>query len=342
LTFPCSPLNIGLDRDQQRNATLTAIDENEDARGTEIPGEFDLLPILNILRARWRILALALAIGLVGAAIKLHISVPLYTNQLQVVAVDQGKGASASQSQFANIASLVGISVPSSTQNSFDIYLQGLVSRVAAERLAMDQNLMKRLYKSEWDPHSNRWYDPAPRKRALMNSIRGIVGLPEQKWAPPDAARLAGLLASEVDVESDKQKPVVTIVYKSDNPQLGRDLLWRLNEAVDNVLRERVLARTSSYVDYLTAKLNTIGITDYREAIIGTLSSQEEMRMAASSRLPFVAEPFGPTTSSAQPTSPLPLVVYLVAIIVSLLAGGAAAIWIQFKRPDWIRRHRWL
>jgi hypothetical protein len=279
---------------------------------------------------------------LVVAAIDLHISPRIYTNQLQVVPVDQGNGGSSSRSQFADIASLVGISMPAGAQNNFDIYLQGLVSRAGAERLALDQDLMHRLFSPEWDGENRRWYDPAPGKRAFMNGIRAIVGMPVQNWTPPDAGRLAGLLASGVDVVHDKQNPVVTIVYKSGNPQLGRDLLWRLHQAVDNVLRERVLARTSSYVDYLSTKLSTITVTDYREAIIGTLSSQEKIRMAASSRLPFVAEPFGPATSSPQPTSPRATVTYLVAIILSLLVGGTAAVWLQFRRPGWIARNRWL
>lgn len=309
---------------------------NEAARDqvAEIPGEFDLTPYIAGLKAQWRIVAYAIVLGLVCASLYLHIAPREYTTQLQVVPVDQGNGSGGSggHSQLADLASLVGFGTPSASQSNFDLYLEGLTSRIGAERLATDQELLKRLYAPEWDQDRKIWHDPSPLRRGFFNVIRAVIGLPMHPWSPPDGARLQEYLGQNIKVERDKEKPIVTVVYQGRDPLLGRDLLWRLHKSVDDLLRQRALARTTSSIEYLTNKLNTITVADYREAIIGTLSGQEKSRMAASSYLPYVAEPFGQPTSSQQPTSPKFAVVFLIAIILSLLVGGTAALWIERRR----------
>ena len=112
-------------------------------------------------------------------------------------------------------------------------------------------------------------------------------------------------IAANVQIVQDpKINYLATLEFDSPSPKFAASFLSQLAFAADDNLRQRALARTRQYIDYLTTQLNHVTVAEHREAIMNSLSLQEQNAMAANSAAPYAAEIFDGPSYAPQPVSP--------------------------------------
>ena len=179
---------------------------------------------------------------------------------------------------------------------------------------------MRRVFDREWDAPHRAWHPPTAMVVSASKWLKGMLGF-DDPWRPPDGERLRTLLQQQIVIDRDRDKRITVISIATADPRLGRELLASLHGTVDDYMRQKSLRRAEAYIAFLKGELQRVTVEDYRMSLIQTIAQQEKLRMVAHTTLPFAADPFGPPTTLARPTSPNLLVVLAIAVVVGLLSG---------------------
>jgi hypothetical protein len=269
----------------------------------------DIVALLRFLwTARFAMIA-TLVLASILAVVVTHLTRPQYKSVLLVTAaeseVKSGIGDLLGRQASGLLSGLSGSAANSTT--SFMLYIDALKSRAIAERLAKNQTLLHQIFSSQWDPVQKQWHPPP---ETLFDSVYGTVltalGSKRAPWEPPGGGEIQTFIDKLVVVEQSPSDPMVTISITLPDRDLANSFLQDLHETTDSYLKSNYLARSHSYIAYLTSALAQTSSSEVRSALIQTLADQEKTAMMASSDLPFAAQPFGPPFADKQPVSPRP------------------------------------
>jgi uncharacterized protein involved in exopolysaccharide biosynthesis len=281
--------------------------------------QVSLYAILQIMWRRWFVIAICAGSAIVCAVIYLQIATYTYTAELKLSPVKQSLNIG---SELSGLASIAGIALPKGLgQSSFGLYLETIRSRSVADALAKRQDLMKVLYKKEWNEDTQTWQENTNLFTPAIRLAKTLLGIRNYPYTPPDGARLQVYLNDYVRASENNRTTVVTVSYNNENSSFAVAFLDALHKEVDNELREKVLTRTNEYIKYLSRQLLTVTIAEYRETLIQVLTEQEKTRMMASSDAPYAADVVGIPSASFRPTFPLPIPVLLGALVIGIFMG---------------------
>ncbi len=296
--------------------------------------QFTLLDIARIVQKRWRLVIFTGIIFLSFGLIYLHIATYRYSVELILAPVTSNSQPHLS-TQLSNLAALGGITINNEgAGDQFARFVEDINSRGVADALANNRTIMTTVFAGEWNRQLGQW---GPQQGALhtVGAIaRFVVGVPTRSWHPPGGAELQVYIRNRILIIQSAQNPFLTIKILSKDPVFGEYFLEELSNEVNSVLKRQVLTRTDAQIRYLTKTLQTVTVTEHRAALTQALLEQERMRMAASSSLPFAAEPLGPPSVSLQPVSPNPAAVIGVALLAGVFLGIFIALVMSIMPPD--------
>lgn len=286
-------------------------------------GVIDTHTLWQVMRIERILIASIMAAFLCLAMLYLHVADRRYAVRLVVTGVTvQKEGSSA----LEDIGSLAGVDLGGPSSNPlFKMFVGALRSPFAAQAIAADPELLKAMFPREWSAKENRWREPPSKLRSVGNAIRWFFGGTVLPWSPPGVARVFDYLKDELKVVPDAKSGVVTMEIDSQNPPAAERILLTLNNAVDERMRQRDLARATTDVDYLQQRLANVNVQEYRAALVTNLVQQEKMRMLASAPLAYVSDALGNPLVSAKPVSPVPTAVLLMALFLGWLVGVGVA-----------------
>ncbi|MES2471599.1 MAG: hypothetical protein V4601_02035 [Pseudomonadota bacterium] len=318
---------------------------------SDTPAKLPLLKELELVaKQSWRLIVGCMGIGFIIAALSLQGAVYSYPVQMQVTmaqaATSGGFGGSGGRmQQLSGLAGLAGVSMPA-TQNEmqFQLFVDSIFSRDLADDIAKNQDIMIAMYRGQWNPDTGTWQEPpAPMSAGIKNWIRGILGLaPPTPWHAPNGQNLQSFLADSLDVRVDPRKTyLATLTLTTGDRDLSIRFLDLLVKTADNRLRQKALERARIYIQYLTAKLNTVTVAEHREALTQALGEQERYAMVASADKPFAAEVFQSPWSSNLPKSPSPRQVYALWVILGAFAGLGFAL-MRRRHQSYLQRANWV
>lgn len=285
--------------------------------------------IAELWRHRLVILLTGLAF-LLGGVVYLHLAEYKYTGEMRVVASQApGNNTSVTGGRLGNLASLVGISTESGSASPFKLYLEELTSREVATALVPRSDLMRIIFKREWDVGTRRWRRPEP--TPFRDGLKALLGFPQLQWQAPDAARLQDYLRQSIKIDDDPKRAVTIVRFDHADPKFATKLLSALNVAADRHLKTVALARANQFARYLDARLATVVVAEHRVALTTALSDQEKQIMLASSDAPYAADLVEAPTASLAPTSPRAIIVLVTSLLFGMVFGtlgtmGAIAI----------------
>ena len=258
---------------------------------------------------------------LIIAITYLHLATYSYTAEIKIFPA-QGSGGGGG-SQLSGLASLAGISLPDNKQAApFELYNEEIYSREVADALSLQMDLMKTIYKGEWDAKNARWRKPVGFLTPVIGAVKAVIGIPVIAWQAPNGRRLQDYIKDKIVYEKRQEKPTATMSFSNKDPVFAVQFLNALYKAADDKLRQKALERSTKYIGYLSEKLKTTSVTDYRSALVSILSDQEKLSMIASSDLPYAAESLGGAMVSLKPTKPNPRGILMLAILAGLVAGS--------------------
>ncbi len=303
---------------------------------TDHTGDFDepvglsLASLLALVwQRRWLFASVAL-LPLVLAVIYLHLASYKYRADL-TLAPPQSSSSSGLSGQIGGslggIAALAGVGLGGQGGGlNYQLYRDSIYERSTAAVLAREPWIMHGIFPREWNARARQWHAPTGPLPAIKQSVLAALGAPDAGWQRPDAARLQDYLLKNVAVVATTKSPVVRLSFLDADPVFAARFLDRLHAVVDAGLRQRLLARTSANIAYLTVKLSQVQIAEHRQALAQELSDQEKLRMTASSTVAFAAEPMGSAASTPRPVRPDPAIVIAIALAAGLALGTLACL----------------
>jgi uncharacterized protein involved in exopolysaccharide biosynthesis len=296
-------------------------------RDADSESEINLGALNRAVWRRWP-RVLAWIVGSVSLVILyLHITPYRYSVMMEIAPVASSDTRAAGM--FGALSSLTGISLSAAAADNFQLVLDGLTSEAAAQVLVRDEQLIRRIFVTEWDPENNSWKRPVSRTGGWGNYIRRLIGIPVVEWRAPDATRLYLFLQRQVKIIPDPRSSVVTLRMDHPDPKLAADLLVALNAAVDNIIRTRALERADGYIEYLSTLINRTTVSEYRQALLTNLSEQAKMRMMAAADVPFASSRFSGPVSSLGPTSPPAFFMLVFGVIFGFVIGAVRAVYLE-------------
>jgi uncharacterized protein involved in exopolysaccharide biosynthesis len=275
-----------------------------------------------VWRARW-ITFFGALVGLGLSVLYLEMATYRYTATLIVTPAKSEM--TQLPGNISGLAAIAGINVPGGGgANDFNLYMLGLQSRQVAAKLAENDDIMHRLFDSQYDPVLGQWRRPSGLLASFSLAAKSALGIPGAEWRPPGPADLQKFLETSVKVVTDRKSNITRISVDHEDPPFAAKLITELHDKTDAVLRRQALARADQSIDYLERQLSRVQLSEHREALAAMLGEQEKARMLASSAAPYAAQPFGTAVVSSKPTSPQPVIVLLVGLIGGAILGVLA------------------
>lgn len=293
----------------------------------------DVFQIAREIWARRDVFFATIMVMFVLAAITLHFVPKRYTVSLSVVPVTQN--SSQLGGGLGTLAKLGGLNVGDMGNGSqFRLFISGLTSRDVADKIAGDQNLMRRLFPEQWSQKDNNWKESQSLRHVIATFVKQAVGIPVEPWSPPSGEDVQNLLAERLEVDEDPKSPAVALRMQSAHPAVTLDLMRELVQVVDAQLRARALDRANDYIAYLRQQINQETVNEYKAALTEQLAMQEQTRMMASAHVSFAAQLFSRPAISKMPSAPKSIPLLILALLFGAGLGGLLAIW-AFRHGSW-------
>jgi hypothetical protein len=286
-----------------------------------------LLELFWAIRSGWQDIILVGVAGLLLGIVYLFVATPVYTVKL-VVGPVQNQNNSSSGGALRQLSALASLNLNSSN-TGFNDALDIMQSASVSLRLANDQRIMRQVFRTEWDPEAGK-FRPNPSILTWISHVVPVLfGRPY--WIAPGPGRLALYLDKSIVVTDFGENDLKQLTYLTPNPEFGKYLLNRIYEAADDEMKENTLRRAERYIRYLERRLQTVTVTEHREALTQLLIDQERTRMTIDPDLPFAMQVVTPALASDAPTTPA----IAPTIAIFLLAGASlgALLAFIFRRP---------
>lgn len=289
--------------------------------------EIDLKQVfLTLWRGKYVIFAISI-LAVVYSSINLRNAERTYSVQALFKPVVEGDN-SPNLSGFSGLASLAGISLPASSGSDFSTYQKLLFSEEVATRVFAYEDLIIKLFKSEWDSETQIFKaQPIDRLGKIKQSIKMLLtGSEIRKYIPPNPQRLAILTKELLNLSTDKDTGFLSLHTESSQPYIMVDLILAVSQETDNLLKERFFSTAESTLEFYYQKLLTSRSPEHREALAKLISAEDQRLMLASKGVNFVAEPLTKPTVSLYPTAPKSKLVLVLGFVSGILLGAFVVI----------------
>ena len=253
-------------------------------------GAFGVALVTLMWRAKWLLLAAALAGGVLGAATGIGVKDKIAARMvLQSAGRQSAAGAASAISQITSLVGLGG----SREDREFSQFKAMMRSVALAERLQQKYGLMQVIFAATWDEQRKRWIEPTTLRHRLGAKLRQLRGLP--RWTEPSIYDLAEQIEKQVEIDPVKYSSFIyEVTYRSDNAEFAVKFLDMLHKESEAALREEQRQRALEQVRYLRGRIETTPIVEYRLSLVQLMSDQDKTLMLLDSNLPFAVNVIDP------------------------------------------------
>ena len=228
-------------------------------------------------------------------------------------------------SGLSGLASLAGISMPTSNSSDFTTYQKLIFSEEVAEKVFANQKLVIKIFQGEWSSDTGSFVAPVSGRlgdmKQLVKSV--LTGAEKGKYIPPNPKRLSMLMAKIFNISEQKSTGFISISAKTSNPDMIVELISKATQETDDLLKERFFASAENTLEFYYQKLLTSRSPEHREALAKLISAEDQKLMLASKSSNFVAEPLTMPSVSLYPTSPKSSLVLALGLVLGIILGAA-------------------
>ena len=221
---------------------------------------------------------------------------------------------------LGGLASIAGISLPTSSASDFAKYEIMLKTQEISTQIFKEQKLIQSLFSGEWDNNQQIFREPkANRRKLITNSIKKLLtGRPPREYMEPNPARLKALINGKIRIGVDTRTGYLTLGAETSNPELLTKLLVSMIKNTDELFKKKFIKQSNDAVQFYQIKISKARSQEHRK-ILATLIAKEERKLLLASRnSQFVAEILTGPNTSLYPTSPKASII----LAVSILLGG--------------------
>lgn len=286
--------------------------------------EIDLFELFQTLwSGKWWILLFTIISG--GGSAWVSLQLPnIYIVEAKIAAVGDGDASQMSQlvAQYGGLASLAGVSLPSSGSGSeTGLLLEIMKSRAFVGDFIESNGLGPRLFAVEsFDPltQAERYnaaiYDPTNRLWTRE------VEAPQIK--EPSRQELYKAFSERLVISENKTSPVVTVSFEHPSPVLGYEIVTGLVTALDDYARARDKARSQQSIAYLEEKLRQTRLVEVEKVLYQMIESQTKTLMLAEVNPDYAFQVVDPAVIPELKAKPKRSLI----VVISVLVGGMVGI----------------
>lgn len=287
----------------------------------------DEIDLKELFLALWRgklTIVLICAIALFGGAVYLHKAERTFSVKAiyKPVAEDtQGPNLGG----FGGLASLAGISLPSSSGSDFTAFQALLTSQEVADILMNEQDVLSSLFKSEWDAVTETFSQPVKSARGRFIGVlkKTLTGSEQSDYIAPNSQRLSNKLAKLVNVSVDKNTGYLAVSAEATDPQIRINLIQKMVSITDHLLKQRYIENAEDTLVFYQKKMILARSREQREALAKLMAQEDQRLMLAARGKNFVVEPLMRPTASLYPTSPKASLILALSIVLGGFLGSA-------------------
>ena len=289
--------------------------------------ENDEIDLRELFRALWAgkiLISFTVFSAIVCASLYLHRAEQKFTVTYTFAPVESQQD-SPNLGGLSGLASLAGISLPSSSSSDFIIFKFLLQSEEIGEKLLKDENLVKEIFEDEWDTDQQSFRQPpdgslSPYVRTLKKLLTGKTA---SEYITPNAARLSVWLKNAFNASEDRDSGFLTLSSETTKPNLIMKVMAQATFETDSLLKERFIQSSEQTMSFYQTKLSQARAREHREALAKLIAAEDQKLMLVSKGEYFVAKPVTVPAVSLEPTSPKYSLVLALSVVLGSFLGAA-------------------
>lgn len=296
--------------------------------------EIDLRELFGTL---WRgkffiVLCIIVAISL--ASLYLRIAERKYT-VTYVFAPVASEDTVPNLSGLGGLASLAGISLPSSSSGDFKTFEYLLKSEEVASFVLEDKELVRTIFAPEWNAESGIYQRPAdgPSTPHIRTLKKLLTGQGPSSYLAPNAARLSDWMRDAFSASEDRDTGFLTLSSETEKPAMMLAVMERVTRETDRLLKERYIQSSEQTMGFYERQLARARAREHREALAKLIAQEDQKLMLASKGSYFVAKPLTNPSVSLDPTSPKASLVLALSVVLGGFFGAALVLIRKALKP---------
>ncbi|MDP5328187.1 MAG: Wzz/FepE/Etk N-terminal domain-containing protein [Litorivicinaceae bacterium] len=299
--------------------------------------EIDLFELFQTLwSGKWWILLTTMLSA--GGAVGISLQLPnIYVVEAKIAPVSgEGGGVSQLMAQYGGLASLAGISLPSSSGSEADLLLEIMQSRAFVGDFIERHGLAPRLV-------ALKTYDPSTLSDALDPEVydaatgQWVRVVEPPRGAEPSRQELYEAFSGALNVSVAKGSTVKNLSFEHQSPVLGAEVLTLLIQDIDDYARAKDRTQSESSIAYLEAKLEETRLVDLQNVLYQMIESQTKTLMLAEVNPDYafrvIDPPIVPELKSKPKRS-------LIVVIATLAGGMVGVLFVLIRSAIRHRRER--
>ena len=228
-------------------------------------------------------------------------------------------------SGLGGLASLAGVSLPSSSSSDFTAFKMLLKSEEVATLMMDDTQFIREIFASEWNGSAQAFERPPPGPltpiKATIKSF--LLGEGETTYIAPNPARVANWMSTAFVTSVDRDTGYLTFSSETTKPELSLKIISRAASVTDQLLKERFIRSAEKTMSFYQQKLAAARAREHREALAKLIAQEDQKLMLASKGSYFVAEPLTTPSVSLYPTSPKSSLILALSVVLGVFFGAA-------------------
>ena len=287
----------------------------------------DEIDLKELFLALWRgklTIVFICAIALFGGAVYLHKAERTFSVKAVYKPVAEDTQAP-NLGGFGGLASLAGITLPSSSGSDFTAFQALLTSQEVADILMNEQDVLSSLFKLEWDAENETFSQPVKSARGRFIGVlkKTLTGSEQSDYIAPNSQRLSEELTELMTVSVDKNTGYLAVSAEAADPQIRINLIQKMASITDDLLKQRYIENAEDTLAFYHKKMTLARSREQREALAKLMAQEDQRLMLAARGKNFVVEPLMRPTASLYPTSPKASLILALSIVLGGFLGSA-------------------
>lgn len=255
----------------------------------------------------------------------------LYTSSalLKINENEESSGFSSFAAQYGGLASLAGVSLPSSSSDKTDYVIEIIKSREFAEHISKFANIKPMLIAFEsYDLSTN-----------TINFDTKIYNAKTQEWlrepingnVAPSNLEIHAAINENLSISKNKQSGFINISFEHKSPIFSKRILDIIIRELNSQVREKDLLESTIALNYLQNEIKSIEQSEIRKAIFNLIESQLQIQMLSNVKKDYILssidKPFIPENKS----SPARMFILIMSAFFGFLFSCIISIFKSFR-----------